>query len=198
MTEETTEAAADTTLSEKEVLMQRAKLMGISFSNNISAEKLREKIDAHLAGEAESQEEAAAEPEVNPLASPEAKKASLREQLIAEATKLIRVRITNLDPKKKDLPGEIITVANEYIGTIRKFVPFGEHTDDGYHIPKCIYNLLEDRRFLSIRVVRDRRTGVTTPVTTWAKEFALEVLPQLTEEELKDLAAAQMAAGSVE
>ena len=194
MTDTVTDAA-EQSLTEKEVLMQRAKLMGITFSNNITPEKLREKIQAKLDGEAE---EAVVETaDANPLVAPAVRQMSPREKLIAEATKLVRVRITNLDPKKKDLPGEILTVANEFIGTIRKFVPFGEHTDDGYHIPKCIYDLLEERRFLSIRVVRDRRTGTTTPVTTWAKEFAIEVLPTLSRQELKDLATAQAAAGSI-
>ena len=40
----------------------------------------------------------------------------------------------DLDPKKKDLPGEVVTFANEYLGTVRVFVPFGEQTEDGWHI----------------------------------------------------------------
>jgi hypothetical protein len=34
--------------------------------------------------------------------------------------------------------------------------------------------------------------------TNWAKEFSLEVLPPLTQEELDRLAAAQIAAGSID
>jgi len=110
--------------------------------------------------------------------------------------KLVRLRIQNLDPKKKDLPGEIFTVANEYLGTVKKFVPYGEVTEEGYHVPYCIYRMMDARKFLNIRTVKDRRTGIERVESTWAKEFALEVLPQLTAKELAELANAQKAAGS--
>lgn len=122
------------------------------------------------------------------------KKMSARAYVMREKTKLVRLRITNLDPKKKDLHGEVLTVANSYIGTIRKFVPFGEQTDNGFHVPYCIYELLRDRRFLNIRT---RKGKFNTPIVEqiWAKEFALEVLPPLTPEELNKLSMTQQAAG---
>lgn len=104
--------------------------------------------------------------------------------------KLVRCQITNLDPKKKDIPGEIITVANQYIGTVRKYIPFGEATIEGYHIPYCIYEFLKNRKFLSIKT-RKGSNGQLVVETSWAPEFAITVLPQLTKEELKKLAAAQ-------
>lgn len=177
------------------VLKQRAKLMNISFSNNISLEKLRQKIaDAQEGKESEPEQE---EPEVNPLEDKEKApvketEAQMRQRIRLEQTRLIRVRIQNLDPKKKDLPGEIITVANEYMGTIRKFVPFGEATDNGYHIPYCIYEFLKNRKFLSIRVSNKGKKIEQM----WVREFAIEELPPLTQEELDKLAAAQAAAGS--
>lgn len=177
------------------VLKQRAKLMNISFSNNISLEKLRQKIaDAQEGKESEPEQE---EPEVNPLEDKEKApvketEAQMRQRIRLEQTRLIRVRIQNLDPKKKDLPGEIITVANEYMGTIRKFVPFGEATDNGYHIPYCIYEFLKNRKFLSIRVSNKGKKIEQM----WVREFAIEELPPLTQEDLDKLAAAQTAAGS--
>jgi hypothetical protein len=121
-----------------------------------------------------------------------------REQIRRDALKLVRCRITNMDPKKADLPGEVLTIANRYIGTVKKFVPYGEVTDDGYHIPNCIYEELESRRFQNIRIIKDRKTGNKTVSATWAKEFAIEVLPPLTPEELAQLATAQIAAGSID
>lgn len=215
-------------VSELDMLKQRAKLMGIVFSNNIGIEtlkaKIQEKLDSEAATDIGSQvveDEAAAETteagEVNGLEaaaelavekitapSPDVPtekinpKMTLRQKQMQEQTRLVRCRIQNLDPKKKDLPGEIVTVGNEVIGTIRKFVPFGEVTDDGYHIPYIIYQELESRRFLNIRVGKDRRTGSPIVNTGWAKEFAIEVLDPLTPAELERLAAAQAAAGSVE
>lgn len=198
VTESTNEVAETAMPDELTILKQRATLMGVKFSNNISVETLRAKIEAHV-----SEEETIEEAELNPLAGDVAgavpvSKMTMRQQLMAEQLRLVRLRITNLDPKKKDLPGEILTVGNEYIGTVRKFVPFGEVTDDGYHVPYILYKLLENRRFLHIRTVKDRRTGKDRIETQWAKEFALEVLPPLTAEELKRLANAQAAAGSLD
>lgn len=177
------------------VLKQRAKLMNISFSNNISLEKLRQKIADAQEGKASEPEQE--EPEVNPLedtkkAPVKETEAQMRQRIRLEQTRLIRVRIQNLDPKKKDLPGEIITVANEYMGTIRKFVPFGEATDNGYHIPYCIYEFLKNRKFLNIRVTQNGKKIEQA----WVREFAIEELPPLTQEDLDKLAAAQTAAGS--
>lgn len=178
------------------VLKQRAKLMNISFSNNISLDKLRQKIADAQEGKASEPEQE--EPEVNPLedkkkAPVKETEAQMRQRIRLEQTRLIRVRIQNLDPKKKDLPGEIITVANEYMGTIRKFVPFGEATDNGYHIPYCIYEFLKNRKFLNIRVSNKGKKIEQA----WVREFAIEELPPLTQEDLDKLAAAQTASGSL-
>lgn len=192
------EAAVD----ELTLLKERAKQMGISFSNNISLETLRKRIADKMEGKDE--------PEVNPLAGDseiaaitaapkklDAKQnaLALRKLMHHEQMKLVRVRITNMDPKKKDLPGEIWTVANEYLGNVRKMIPYGEQTDDGFHIPYCLFRLLQSKRFLHIRTVKDHVTGLERQEKQWVKEFSLDVLPDLTKEELARLAAAQAAAG---
>jgi hypothetical protein len=120
---------------------------------------------------------------------------SIRELMIQQEMKLVRLRITNLDPKKKDLPGEIFTVANEYLGTQRKYIPFGEVTDNGYHVPWCIYQMMKDRKFANIRTIKSAN-GQSRTETSLAQEFALEVLPPLTPRELEQLATAQAAAGT--
>ncbi|MDR5839318.1 hypothetical protein [Caballeronia sp. LZ034LL] len=193
---------ADSQPTELQLLKDRAKLMGIPFSNNISIETLKAKIDEKMSGKQEPEVQAA---QANPLAGEMAsedgkpvKRKTLRQHLYDENMKLVRVRIQCLDPKKANLPGEVLTVANEYIGNVKKFIPYGEATDGGYHIPMILYKTLEARRFLNIRTVRDKRTGATRPVTSWNKEFAIEVLPPLTAKELHQLATAQIAAGSVD
>jgi hypothetical protein len=109
--------------------------------------------------------------------------------------KLVRVRITNLDPKKKDLPGEIFTVGNEIIGTVAKYIPYGEVTDEGYHIPQIIFDNLKERKFLDVRSYKDKKTGKIKVEQRWATEFAFEVLPQLTPQEVERLRIAQLQAG---
>ena len=192
--------------TELDMLKQRAKLMGITFSNNIGLEALKAKIEEHkAAATAKTQATTPALTETTPkddedskpVSTPKAKKVSLRAHLQKEKMKLVRLRITNLDPKKKDLPGEILTVANEYLGTVRKFVPFGEQTDNGYHVPYCLYEMMRDRKFLSIKT-RKGPKGQTIVEQQMVREFALEILPPLTEAELARLSAAQLSAGGVE
>lgn len=215
------------------VLKDRARLMGLNFSNNIGLEALRKKIsdaqegitdDADANAESDNggnpivgatnisdndttEVERMVDPESNlviPSAEPlpgETQTQAInrfRRELRAEQMRLIRVRIQNLNPSKADLPGEIFTIANDYIGNVTKFVPYGEATDEGYHIPYCIYTQLRDRRFNHIRTGKDKKTGTPKVETSWNKEFAIEVLPQLTPTELKQLAQAQQAAGSVD
>jgi hypothetical protein len=135
----------------------------------------------------------------SPVAEATDKPLTFRQQLFNDNMKLIRVRIQNLDPKKKDLSGEIISVSNKVLGTVKRFVPYGESMDDnGWHIPYVIYKELSSRKFLQITTSKDRQTKQVKVVKRWAKEFAFEVLPPLSEKELKALAAAQAAAGSIE
>lgn len=177
-------------VTELSLLKQRATMMGIAFSNNIGIEKLRERINEKLA------EEVAEEKSIK---SVEKKAKTLRQTIMEENMRMIRLRITNLDPKKKDLPGEIITVANEYLGTVRKFVPFGEVTEQGYHVPYCIYKLLKSRKFLNIRTVKNPQDPLKPIIQqSWVNEFALEELPQLTAEELAKLATIQSASGGID
>lgn len=229
------EQSASVQVTELDLLKQRAKMMGIVFSNNIGIEALKAKVNAKMNDEPEPKDasdpqpnglEAAAEvgkqkdtavpfgsdykPQldhdengINGGAKPSSEELAkltpnqLRTKQMKEQLRLVRIRIQCLDPKKKDLHGEIITVANEVIGTVRKFVPFGEASDDGYHVPYIIYKQLERRKFLNIRTGKDRRTGMPTVSSSWAKEFAIEVLDPLTADELQRLAAAQAAAGSM-
>lgn len=181
--------------------------MGVKFSNNIGLDALKKKIEDHQSGEASAEAEAeVAASAVNPLAqagedtaaaeAQVAKPKTLRQMLMEEQMKLVRIRVQNLDPKKKDMPGEVFTVANEYIGTVRKYVPYGEATDGGYHVPFCIYQMLKDRKFLNIRTGKDRR-GQVKVEQGWAREFSIEVLEPLTTQELHTLAQAQIAAGSM-
>lgn len=180
-------------VDEMTILKQRATMMGIKFSNNIGLEALRKKVADAQEGITEQEQ-----PEVNPLSTTTVQedKLSMAQRIRLENTRLIRVRIQNLDPKKKDLPGEILTVANDYMGTVRKYVPYGEATDNGYHIPYCIYKLLKNRKFLHVSVKKGRN-GKERVEQQWVREFAIEILPQLTEEELKQLGQAQLAAGSL-
>ena len=191
---------------ELEVLKSRARLLGVEFSNNIGLDTLKERVAAKLNDTPAPSDEAAATTQANPLAgitqdSPAAepvKMLTLRQHLINEEMKLVRVTIANMDPKKADLKGEFFTVANEYLGNVTKFVPYGEATDGGYHVPFCIYNMLLERKFLQVKTFTNRKTGQQEITQKWVREFAMDVLDPLTEKELRQLATEQAASGRID
>lgn len=188
-------------VTELDMLKARAKLMGISFSPNLKdPEVLKAKIAAKV-NEEEPKEEVAStvSPEltnttpVTKAMTADEKRRAMRD----ENLKLIRLRITNMDPKKKDLPGEIFAVGNDVMGVVRKFIPYGEQTDNGYHVPYILYKAMLKRRFLDIKVTKNSK-GQEQVIQRWVKEFALDVLPPLTPAEIAKLAANQAAAGGVD
>jgi len=116
----------------------------------------------------------------------------LTQRLRNEALKLVRVRIHNLNPGKRDLHGEFITIGNKYIGTVRKLIPFGEESENGYHIPQIILDDLRQRKYQAITTKRvDGQIKITSRL---APEYNIEILEPLTPEELRELAMKQAAA----
>lgn len=184
---ETSEDELDSPMDELTLLKRRADRLGISYSNNIGLETLKERIKKATEGNGEQ------EPESK---GAEVKNASSRAQLRKEAEKLIRIRYTNMNPRKKDMPGEIFTVANSVIGTIKKYVPFGEVSENGWHVPYVIYKMMKRRTFTTTVTKRDDK-GRPYQSSVERKEFAIEVLDPLTKEELEQLAKDQRASGRV-
>ena len=166
-------------VDELTALKARADMMGVKYHPSISLEKLKEKITAHMnAGEDK------------PVAEPEMDRAALQKS----ASELMRIRVTCMNPAKKEWEGEIFTVGNAVVGTFKKYVPF--NADKGWHVPRIIYEQLKDRECQVFTTVRDSR-GNSTRKGKLIKEFAIEILPNLTEEEIKELAQRQAMAKSV-
>jgi hypothetical protein len=158
-------------------LKERATKLGIKFHPNIKADALREKIAAANAETGTVTVKAQ-------TASPE----SQAQQLRMEASKLIRIKLSCMNPSKKEWEGEILTVGNSVVGTHKKYIPF--NADEGWHVPKIIYDALVERQCQVFTTVKDSR-GNNVRKGKLIKEFAIEVLPQLTEAELKEMARRQ-------
>jgi hypothetical protein len=216
----------ETPVSELDHLKRRATQLGLTFSNNIGLETLRNRVNARLgvgdtedlseldeadeadeADETEIDEMDADEDEEAPVSvapagarkvramTAQEREIELRGQQRAEQLRLVRVRIANMNPAKRDLQGEIFTVANRYLGIVKKFIPYGEATDEGYHIPYVLYEELRNRKFLQIKTRKDpKKVGHIIVDQRWVPEFNLEVLPPLTPAELAQLARQQAAA----
>jgi hypothetical protein len=175
------------TVDELSLLKERARAMGIPVPRNVGVETLKKRIADKLEGKSE-EEEAKGDRKM----SQREMEQEIRERLRREKTMLIRCRIYNLNPSKRDLQGEIITVGNRFMGTIRKFIPFGEATDNGYHIPKVIYDDLKNRKYQQVMTKTVR--GQIEVSTRMVPEYNIEVLAPLTKEELAELALKQEAA----
>jgi len=106
-----------------------------------------------------------------------------------EAMALVRVNVTCKDPMKAAWPGELITAGNDVVGDITKYVQF--NTEEGYHIPKIVYNVLKDK--MCTTFINKKINGQMTQVAKSIKAYTIEVLPALTPEELEELARDQTA-----
>lgn len=124
--------------------------------------------------------------------TPQEKVNAARDEARKEATKLIRVNVQCMNPLKKEWPGEIITVGNGLIGTISKMVPFD--TVDGWHIPNIIYLYMKERQYQQFAAKKVPKGQPSSRVTKLVREFAIEVLPDLTEKELAALKQRQLIA----
>ena len=178
MTENTLDTPApEMGTDELTLLKERADLMGIKYHPSISLDTLRERVNGALNKTEEVSKGAVV-----------ASAAQLRAQQIAEFTKLIRVRVTCMDPNKKNWPGEYFTVSNGVIGTVKRYVPF--NNTEGWHIEKIIYDHMKTVRRLEFKEYPGPKgRKIKRPIQVPA--FAIEVLDPLTPEQLKELAQRQ-------
>ena len=196
MSEQNQETTVDVK-QEREALKARCQLLGIQTQGNQSNDTLRALIRA------KQDEMDAAARQANPAAFDEAvetsegRTPSLREYLKTEALKLVRVRISCMNPQLAKMGSVIITTGNEYTGTVRKVVFFGEKTENGYHIPQIILNVLQRRKFQQVVEERNHK-GHLVPRARWMKEFNIEILPALTQKELNALKDRQLATNSID
>lgn len=169
-------------------LKARADMLGLSYHPSIGLDKLRDKVMNAIAGNKE-------EPEVvAELVATESEDA-IRTRKRNEALELVRIRVSCMNPNKKEWDGELFTVGNALVGTQKKFVPF--NNEEGWHVPRIIYNALVDRECQIFVSQRDNR-GNNVRKPKLIKEFAVEVLPNLTVAELEELARRQAMAKSID
>lgn len=159
------------------LIQAKADTVGVGYTSDDTVETIRARINAKLEGTAP--------------APVEKTKNELRQEAIADATRLIRVRITNMDQRKADLPGEYFTVSNGVVGSITRYVPY--NAEDGWHVENMLLENLKERQFYQLRP-RKGHNGSVVPDGKWVKEFSIELLEPLSPEELKVLANKQAAA----
>ena len=183
-------------------LKARADQMGIKYHPKIGLEKLRIKVNNAIQGqgiESNEEEEIAVQAQNNVTPIKRKRKVETQNErnarLRREASRLVRVRVNCMNPNKSDYEGEIFTVSNAIVGTFKKYVPY--NNEEGWHIPEIIYKHLLERECQIFVDTRGPR-GEKMKKGKLIKEFAIEVLPDLTQEELKELAQRQAMSGSID
>lgn len=167
------------TPSKRELLEQRASKLGIGFNAKTSDEILAAKIEQKLST-------ADTDKPIHEIKD--------REYQYKEAMRLVRVIVTPTTAEMREYEGEIFTVSNSLIGTVKRFVPFGK--EQGWHIENILYQTLKEKQIQIFQKKRVNGQEVVDPKLIPA--FSIVVLPDLTEEELKKLAETQKARQSVE
>lgn len=181
-------------------LKDEADLLGVKYPNNANVSKMVELIDEHkkkLTEEADKTEQAVE----TATGKPASKTTQHVGQLRDEALKLLRCRITVNNPVKQAMEGQIITVGNDVVGTVSKFIPFQPaFSENGYHIPKIIVDYMMTMQHARYPKKKDK-FGATMDDYNKARmvnDFTIEILPQLTPEELQELAEQQSATRSLD
>ena len=181
-------------------LKEKADLLGIKYHPSIGVEALKEKIAAKMADAPASASVAVAAANgalVNQAGSGADTSGELvfmetpnqkRARLQREASELVRIRLTCMNPAKKEWEGEIFTVGNAVVGTHKKYVPF--QAEDGWHVPRIILEALQAKE-CQIFVTTKGPRGEKVRQGKLIKEFAIEILPALTEQEIQELAQRQ-------
>ena len=113
-----------------------------------------------------------------------------------KAMKLIRIVVSPNDSLMATYPGLIFTVGSSRLSKngemIKKFVPF--NNEAGWHVPKIIYDQINAAEMQKFRTVTSPNgEKVLEPYLT--KKFNVRILPELSVEELEQLAASQQVAG---
>lgn len=185
MLNETSDNDTDTSKAELESLKKKADLIGVKYSPNIGLDTLRERVREKLSESQETTTESS---------DSSMSKGSLRNTLRKEARKLVRIRVTCRNPHKKEWEGEIFTVANSMIGTVKRFIPFGVE----WHVESILYNLLKQKQYQKFYWEKHPKTGQRVRKGKLEQEFDITVLPALTKKELEELKAKQQLAAAAE
>ena len=168
------------TPTERELLKQKADLLGLTYASNISTDKLRD-----LINQANEPVEVKQDTSVNESGSSEEDEAMA---LRLELTKKIRVMITCNDPLMKDWDmTPYYSFSNSTITLDSITIPLGVE----WHIPNAYVGMLQAMECkIPVKTKDEKGRPITTRRTV--KKYNVNILPPLTAEELEALKMAQV------
>jgi len=169
--------------SRLDTLKQRADMLGLKYHHKIGETKLAEQIAAHLADDVPEEPQPARE-----VPSAAVARSTQLAEKKKKANKLVRVRVTCMNPNKREWEGEIIACGNRYFGNIKKYIPFDNA--EGWHMPSILVDLLKSKK-CQIFVERRNERGEKYKQGRLIPEYNVEILPDLSREQLEELARKQ-------
>ena len=173
------------------VLKHRADMLGIKYHPSTGLDKLKAKINNTL-GTAENTSSSAEVPKDFKILTHKEFKQERKARAKKLANALVRVRVTCMNPAKKEWEGEIFSVGSAKLGTFKKYIPYNVE----WHIPHIMYESLKERKCAVFHTVKDH-LGQKIRKSKLVPEFSIEVLPPLTKKELEDLVRKQAMSGSM-
>lgn len=181
----------------------QANELGITYHHRASAATIQANINAFLAGQTQAKPKDSLTmtsvradgppPYESPLTESQFMQASAAQHTKGNAA-LVRVRIQNMNPTKKDWKGEIISVGSAKLGTFKKFIPF--NTGEPWHVPRIMLEAMRDKKCSQFYTAGSGKSK--TRKSKLVNEYVIEELPPLTVQELKDLALQQAMANGKE
>lgn len=168
--------------AELEARQAYARTLGVEFRPTLSLEKLNERI-------AEKEAEMKAAEDKNTVVKGKVDPVELKRKAMA----LVRVRVSSMNPAHNHLEGDLFTFGNTVLGTKTRYVKFNED----WHIEQILLDVLKSKRYQTFVKRTHPETKVKYMESVLKPTYAIEVLPALTEAELKELAQRQaMASGT--
>ena len=167
--------------TERDLLKEKADLLGITYAGNISTEKLRD-----LVNKANDPEES--ETEQTDKQSTKLSNVDVVNDFRLEMTKRVRVLITCNDPMMKDYDmTPYYSFSNSALTLPAITVPLGVE----WHIPHAYVLMLQDME-CKIPVKSKDSKGRVITIRRTIKKYNVSILPPLTEKELEELKQAQI------
>jgi len=155
--------------TELENLKTQADILKLDYKANITAKDLRKQIMAELTSFDDS--EGTSEKD--------------RADMIAENTKLVRCMVMPVAAHMRDYQGQLFGAGNSVLGIVSKFVLFNTE----YQVPNIILKQIQaqEMQFFTTR----RVNGQDVRESKMRKAFNVDILDQITQEELDELSRSQ-------
>ena len=161
-----------------EAVREKATELGVKWHPAMKAATVQQKIDEFL--------EVNAPTYIAPSVLHETP-AQTQARKLREATALIPITVTSMDPADASITAVTVSVGNRKIGQITKVIPFGFK----WYMPALLVKEMEQKMFVRNSMI-PLPGGTERLNSQWIKKYAIQYHPMPTPQELRDLAKLQL------